>query len=85
MTHIEHTYEDIRACLAFHCELSGLTQAAIAEDAGISKSALCLILNGKRRPSLTILFKICSAINQPPEYIIFPDLDKRHAKSYAQN
>jgi len=79
--YIENTFEDIRACLAFACEMSGRTQAEIAVNSGICESTLSLILTGKRRPRLEQVIRLAVELEQPLEYIIFPDLDHRNQET----
>jgi len=41
----------------------GLTQEQLAEEVGLSQKYIQFIENGKRRPSLTVLYKISQKLN----------------------
>lgn len=62
----------IRICRAHR----GLSQAVLAEKAGISLSYLSLIENNKRDPTLSSLRRIADAINIPLNLLVFLAADR---------
>lgn len=48
----------------------GFTQEGLALAAGVDRSFLSKIERGIRQPSITIVFKLCDALDYPPEKII---------------
>ena len=51
---------------------SGLKQKAISEKAGISETALCLILQGKRKCEVSEYASICSALGVNTDKFLHP-------------
>ena len=51
-------------------ESSGLQQKEFAGRCGIDRSSLNLLLNGKRRPDLDTLAKICTTFSVSADYLI---------------
>lgn len=50
-------------------EISRLSQAELAEKAGISQGFLAMIESGKKVPTITSILKICQALEIAPEYL----------------
>jgi transcriptional regulator with XRE-family HTH domain len=44
----------------------GLTQEGLAHEAGITTSYASQVENGKKVPSLTVILKLCRALNLAP-------------------
>lgn len=55
----------IRTCR----EISRLSQAELAEKAGISQGFLAMIESGKKVPTITSILKICQALEIAPEHL----------------
>lgn len=53
---------------------SGLKQKSISERAGLSETALCLILQGKRKCGIGEYANICLALGVPMEKFLKPRL-----------
>ncbi len=53
-------------------EKSGLKQKSISERAGLSETALCLILQGKRKCETGEYASICLALGVPMEKFLKP-------------
>lgn len=53
-------------------EESGFKQKAISEKAGISETALCLILQGKRKCETGEYASICAALGLPVDTFLKP-------------
>ena len=51
-------------------EAAGLTQEAVAANAGVDRAYLSLLENDKKSPTLNTLFLICNAIGVKPSEII---------------
>jgi len=51
---------------------SGLKQKAISEKSGLSETALCLILQGKRKCEIGEYANICSVLNMPMAQFLRP-------------
>ena len=54
-------YKELRQ----HIEETGIKQKAISEKTGMSETALCLVLQGKRKCEVGEYANICSALNIP--------------------
>lgn len=54
----------------------GMTQAALADAAGVHEISVCLIENGRRRPRAETVAKFAAALQCSPD-----DLAERHATS----
>jgi len=85
MTPLDKTYVNMQAGLWFYIELSGRTAASIAEETGISRSALSLILSGRRKPSLPLFFRLCAVLKQNPAHLMFPFTDPRNNHPFTRN
>ncbi|MEO8343055.1 MAG: helix-turn-helix transcriptional regulator [Gallionella sp.] len=48
----------------------GLSQEALALDAGVERNYISLIELGKNSPSIRILFKLCNALNVNPSVLL---------------
>ena len=51
-------------------ELCGLTQLAVALEAGLSKSYLCDVEKGRRNPSFAIICRIAKALGVEPSDLV---------------
>ena len=47
-----------------------LTQSKLAELLGISNNHVSSIENGREKPSIDLLYKICDMINTTPDYLL---------------
>ena len=47
-----------------------LTQSKLAEILGISNNHVSSIENGREKPSIDLLYKICEAINTTPDFLL---------------
>jgi len=47
-----------------------ISQEKLALEADVDRSFLSKMERGIRQPSLTVIFKLCSALNYPPEQLI---------------
>ena len=52
----------------------GLTQEKLAEQIGISKNHLSNIERGKNLPTVPLLFKLCDALGETPDYYLIGKL-----------
>lgn len=65
-----------RVCLEFGARLRerrlelGLTQAQVAEKAGVSLRYLSQIEQGSRNPTLVVLIHLCHALGTKPEALV---------------
>jgi transcriptional regulator with XRE-family HTH domain len=57
----------------------GITQAALAEKAGLTPSAISQFISGDREPSLSSLLQICYALQTTPN-----DLLSFHSEEHIQ-
>lgn len=55
-----------------YIEDSGMKQKAISEKTGVPETALCLILQGKRKCEIGEYANICTALNIPMEKFLKP-------------
>lgn len=58
-------------------ELKGLTQSALAKQAGITASYLSQLEQGKRDPKLTLLTKLSNALGVPVAILFFLAADEK--------
>jgi len=65
--------ETLRKCR----ELRGLTQSALAKQAGISPSYLSQLEKGKRDPKLTLLTRLSNALGIPVGILFFLAADEK--------
>ncbi|MGJ1317752.1 helix-turn-helix domain-containing protein [Sphingobacterium spiritivorum] len=49
---------------------SGISQEDLAIYTGLDRSYISMIENGKRNPTLLVVFKICSVLNIAPNILI---------------
>lgn len=52
------------------CKIRGISQNALANAAGISKSTVHDLLSGKNKPYVYTLFKICNALEIPIKLLL---------------
>ncbi|MBR5676591.1 MAG: helix-turn-helix transcriptional regulator [Paludibacteraceae bacterium] len=52
----------------------GMTQEKLAEQIGISKNHLSNIERGKNLPTVPLLFKLCDAMGETPDYYLIGKL-----------
>ena len=52
----------------------GMTQEKLAEQIGISKNHLSNIESGKNLPTVPLLFKLCDAMGETPDYYLIGKL-----------
>lgn len=48
----------------------GISQEKLALEADVDRSFLSKMERGIRQPSITIIFKLCDALNYPPETLV---------------
>ena len=72
--------EALRQCR----ELKGLTQSALAEQAGISPSYLSQLEQGKRDPKLTLLTKLSNALGVPVAILFFLAADEKELSGLGE-
>lgn len=65
-------------------EISGIKQKVVSEKAGISKAALCLILQGKRKCEAGEYASICAALGLPVNTFLIPEELKKGVKDRSE-
>lgn len=73
MTLLELDIESLRG----YIDEMGVKQKTVADKSGISESAFCLILQGKRKCEIGEYASICSALNVPMGNFMKPRLPGR--------
>lgn len=76
-TDIEEKVKNIIQRIKTCREISHLSQAELAEKAGISQGFLAMVESGKKIPTLTSILKICYALEISPEYLFTPEKENR--------
>lgn len=51
-------------------ELSGLSQESLALEANVDRSFLSKLERGVRQPTLTVIFKLCDALDYSPDRLV---------------
>lgn len=54
----------------------GMTQEKLAEQIGISKNHLSNIERGKNLPTVPLLFRLCDAMGETPDYYLIGKLSE---------
>jgi|SRR5882724_4052516 len=65
-------------------ELKGMTQFALAKQAGISPSYLSQLEQGKRDPKLTLLAKLSNALGIPVAILFFLAADEKELSGLGE-
>jgi transcriptional regulator with XRE-family HTH domain len=69
---------DAAARIAAMREMRGITQAELAKRCGLKPAAIGLFEQGRRRPCLRNLLKLCEGLRCTPNDILLPTLKLRH-------
>lgn len=65
-------------------EISGIKQKTVSEKTGISKTALCLILQGKRKCEAGEYASICAVLGLPVNTFLIPKELKERGRDRSE-
>ena len=60
-------------------QAAGITQEQLAHDAGIDRTYIGLLENGRRQPSLSVIFSIAHSLGLAPELLVRRTRERAHA------